>query len=494
MNHFFYSFIYICQMTTEYQLYKQIGFITGPLLFLFFLLAPFEIHSPIAQKVIAVAAWMVIWWITEAVSISVTALIPLTLFPILGVMEIKTVTASYGSPIVFLFFGGFVLALALEKVNLHKRIALNIIKLTGTSADHIILGFMIATASLSMWISNTASTVVMLPIAISVIKLLMNDEDGFTEGDQNFALSIMLGIAFAANIGGVATLIGTPPNSVLVGFMEEEHDVVISFFTWMQMGIPFSLIMLSITYWVIVKWVYPNGLDDFKNSSNVIQTELDKLGSVSKNEKIVLAVFAMAILLWVFRTLINSYFPELKLSDAGISMMAALTLFSLPYSLKNGGFVLDWKDTINLPWGILILFGGGLALAKGMSTAGIIDFIGQLIASYRGLSIIAISALLILVMLFMTELMSNVALVSIFVPVVAGIALGLEASILHLTIPIAMASSCAFMLPMATPPNAIVFASGHIKVYQMAKVGIILNVVAVLLIVLFTKFLIPVLF
>ena len=208
-------------MTNEYPLYKQMGFVAGPLLFLFFLFAPFEIYSPIAQKVIAVAAWMVIWWVTEAVSISVTALIPLTLFPILGVMDMKTVAESYGSPIVFLFFGGFILALALEKVNLHKRIALNIIKLTGTSADNIILGFMIATASLSMWISNTASTVVMLPIAISVIKLLMNDEDGFTEGDQNFALSIMLGIAFAANIGGVATLIGTPPNSVLAGFMEE---------------------------------------------------------------------------------------------------------------------------------------------------------------------------------------------------------------------------------------------------------------------------------
>ena len=481
-------------MTNEYPLYKQMGFVAGPLLFLFFLFAPFEIYSPIAQKVIAVAAWMVIWWVTEAVSISVTALIPLTLFPILGVMDMKTVAESYGSPIVFLFFGGFILALALEKVNLHKRIALNIIKLTGTSADNIILGFMIATASLSMWISNTASTVVMLPIAISVIKLLMNDEDGFTEGDQNFALSIMLGIAFAANIGGVATLIGTPPNSVLAGFMEEEYGVVISFFTWMKMGIPFSLIMLSITYGVIVKWVYPNGLGDLKNSSNVIQTELDKLGKISKNEKLVLTVFVFAILLWVFRTLINAYLPELKLSDAGISMMAALTLFALPYSLKDGGFILDWKDTVNLPWGILILFGGGLALAKGMSSAGIIDFIGNLIASRGGLNIIIISSTLILVMLFMTELMSNVALVSIFVPVVAGIALGLDVSILHLAIPIAMASSCAFMLPMATPPNAIVFASGHIKVYQMAKVGIILNLIAVILIILFTKFLIPVLF
>ena len=478
----------------SYPLYKKAGFLLGPLVFLLLFNFPILIYSPLAQKVIAVAAWMVIWWITEAVSISVTALLPLVFFPLLDIAEMKTVAASYGSPIVFLFFGGFVLALALEKVNLHRRIALNIIRLTGTSPDNVVLGFMLSTALLSMWISNTASTVVMLPIALSVIKLLLEDEDGFSSKDKNFALSIMLGIAFAANIGGVATLIGTPPNSVLAGFMENEYQIQISFFKWMLIGVPFSILMLSITYVVIVKWVYPSGLSDFKDSANLIDQELHKLGPIKQDEKMVLAVFLLAISLWVFRTLLTSWFPELHLSDAGISMLAAFTLFVLPVHFSDGTFILTWQDTVKLPWGILILFGGGLALASGLSQAGIIDWIGNGIAAQENWSIILISSLLILVMLFMTELMSNVALVAIFVPVVAGIAIGLEQPILHLAIPIAMASSCAFMLPMATPPNAIVFASGHIQVYQMAKVGFILNLCAVLLIILFTKFVIPYVF
>lgn len=479
---------------SPYPLYKKAGFVLGPLVFLLLLNSPFVIFSPLAQKVIALAAWMVIWWITETVSISVTALLPLTFFPLLGVSDIKTVAASYGSPIVFLFFGGFVLALALEKVNLHRRIALNIIKLTGTSPDRVVLGFMIATAMLSMWISNTASTVVMLPIAISVIKLLMNDEDGFSSSDQNFALSLMLGIAFAANIGGVATLIGTPPNSVMAGFVENEYGIQISFFKWMLMGIPFSIIMLTICYWVIVKWMYPSGLLEFKGSGDFIEEQIVDLGPIKTNEKMVLTVFLCAIFLWVFRTLINNWLPGLTLSDAGISMLAAFVLFSLPFRFSEGDFILSWDDTINLPWGILILFGGGLALASGLSAAGVIDRIGQSIASGEGRQILLITSLLILVMLFMTELMSNVALVAIFVPVVAGIALGLEIPVLHLAIPIAMASSCAFMLPMATPPNAIVFASGHIQVYQMARVGVVLNLISVVLIVIFSRFVIPLLF
>ena len=221
---------------------------------------------------------MVIWWITEAVSISVTALLPLVLFPVMKIMPITDVGANYGSPIIFLFFGGFVLALALEKVNLHKRIALNIIKITGTTPNKVVLGFMIATASLSMWISNTASTVVMLPIAMSVIGLLINDEDGYTKNDQNFALSVMLGIAFSANAGGIATVIGTPPNSVMIGLLENEYNIEISFLKWMTLGLPFSVILLIISYLVLVKWMYPNRELQFKASKEVINLELKKLG------------------------------------------------------------------------------------------------------------------------------------------------------------------------------------------------------------------------
>ncbi|MBT8234069.1 MAG: DASS family sodium-coupled anion symporter [Saprospiraceae bacterium] len=473
----------------SFSKYKKVGLLLGPLLFILLqVLPPFIINEEV-QNVISVAAWMIVWWLTEPVSISVTALIPLVLFPLFGIMDIKETSGNYGSHIVYLFFGGFVMALALEKVNLHKRIALNIIKRTGTSPDRVVLGFMLATALLSMWISNTASTVVMLPIAIQVINLLIHDQDGFTEKDQNFALSIMLAIAFSANIGGTATLIGTPPNVVLTGIIENEYGIQISFVNWMVMGIPFALMMLAVCFFVVVKWIYPSHLKALNNADEIIDKAISDLGPINKKEAIVLIVFSITILLWILRAQLNNWFG-LSLSDTGISMMAALALFTITHDFNKGGFILDWKDTEKLPWGILILFGGGLALASGLSKVGFIDLIGQSIASNQNLSIIMIISLLILVMLFMTELVSNVALVAIFVPVVAAIAIGLNVPVLHVCVPVTLASSCAFMLPMATPPNAIVFASGYIKVYQMAKVGFILNIIAVALLILYSKFVI----
>lgn len=445
------------------------------------------------DHVIAVAVWMIVWWITEAVSISVSALLPLLLFPLLKVMPIADVGANYGSPIVFLFFGGFVMALALEKVNLHRRIALNIIKLTGTTPNKVVLGFMIATASLSMWISNTATTVVMLPIAMSVIGLLVNDEDGFTKSDQNFALSVMLGIAFSANAGGVATVIGTPPNMVMIGLLENEYDIEISFFKWMLLGIPFSATMIGISYVVLTKWMFPNKQLKFAASKEVINTELRKLGPMSGKERMVLVIFGITVALWIFRALINDLFPALKLNDTMISIFAAISLFAVPYNLKKGDFLIVWKDTSKLAWGILILFGGGLALAKGMSVSGIVDLVANLIAS-SDISILVMGSLLIFLMLFMTEIMSNVALVAVLAPVVAGIAIGLEIPVLYLLIPVTIASSCAFMLPMATPPNAIVFASGYVKVHEMARVGVILNLIAVALLILMFQYVIPMIF
>ncbi len=473
---------------------KKVGLLLGPLFFIIFYNLPFVLLNPQADKIIAVALWMVIWWITETVSISVTALIPLTIFPLLDIMDMKAVAASYGSPIVFLFFGGFIMALALEKVNLHKRIALNIIKLTGTTPDKVILGFMLATALLSMWISNTATTVVMLPIALSVISLLIHDEDGFTSKDKNFALALMLGIAYSANVGGISTIIGTPPNTVLVGFLEQEYQMDISFLKWMLVGVPFSALLLAIIYFVLVKLVYPNGLGAMSGADKIIKTKLTELGPMQATEKRVLAIFLVTMLLWITRSFINDWLPFIKLSDAGISMLAAFALFALPFNFGKHIFILDWKDTTRIPWGILILFGGGLALASGLSQAGVIDFIGNSVAENKTLTAGVVGALLIVIMLFMTELMSNVALVAIFAPVIAGIAIGLNMEMMTLLIPIAMASSCAFMLPMATPPNAIVFASGHIKVHEMAKAGFVLNVISVLIIILFMNFVIPIIF
>ncbi|MBT8244917.1 MAG: DASS family sodium-coupled anion symporter [Winogradskyella sp.] len=477
----------------NHPLSKRIGLFLGPLLFLIIQFSTISIILEKADTVIGVALWMVIWWITEAVSISVTALLPLLLFPLFKIMPIADVGANYGSPIVFLFFGGFVLALALEKVNLHKRIALSIIKLTGTSPNKVTLGFMIATAFMSMWISNTASTVVMLPIAMSVITLLINDDDGFTKADKNFSLSVMLGIAFAANAGGIATVIGTPPNSVLIGLLENEYNTEVSFAKWMSFGLPFSIILISIVYLVLVKLLFPCKGLVFGASLSVISNELKKLGKLTPKERHVLIIFAIIVSLWIFRSLINSLLPELKLSDTMISIFGAIALFTIPNNLKKGDFILQWKDTQKLAWGILILFGGGLALAKGMSASGIVDMVSANISN-ANIGILITASLLIVLMLFVTELMSNVALTAVLAPVVAGIAIGLDIPILHLLIPVTIASSCAFMLPMATPPNAIVFASGFIKVHQMARAGIILNLISVALLIVLFQYIMPLLF
>ena len=478
---------------TKHPFSKRIGLLLGPLLFVVIQFITPEIISQKATTVIALALWMILWWITEAVSISVTALLPLLLFPLFKVMPMADVGANYGSPIVFLFFGGFVLALALEKVNLHKRIALNIIKRTGTTPNKVILGFMIATGFMSMWISNTASTVVMLPIAMSVIKLLIDDEDGFTKKDLNFAISVMLGIAFSANAGGIATIIGTPPNSVLIGLLENEYHIEISFLKWMVLGLPFSTLLIAIIYLALVKWMFPNKGLVFNASNDFIDIELQKLGKTSPKEKHVLSVFAVIVSLWIFRSPINSLIPNLGLSDTMISILGAIALFAIPFNLKKGDFVLHWNDTQKLAWGILILFGGGLALANGMSVSGIVDVVADIISN-SNIGVLIMASILIALMLFMTELMSNVALTAVLAPVVAGIAIGLEIDILYLLIPVTIASSCAFMLPMATPPNAIVFASGYIKVNQMARVGVILNLISIALLILMFQFVLPMIF
>lgn len=472
---------------------KKIGLFLGPLFFIIFQFLPFEIISEKGDSVIAIGLWMVCWWITEAVSISVTSLLPLLLFPLFKVMDIDSVGANYGSPIVFLFFGGFVLALAIEKVNLHRRIALTIIKRTGTTPNKVILGFMIATGFMSMWISNTACTVVMLPIALSVISLLRNDADGFTKKDQNFALSVMLGIAFSANAGGIATVIGTPPNSVLIGLLENQYNIEVSFFKWMLIGLPVSVILIAIIYLVMVKWMFPSKGLVFNASKDVINAELIKLGKISAREKQVLIIFSIMVFLWIFRVPFNSLIPELGLSDTMISIFGALALFTIPFNLSQGDFILNWNDTQKLSWGILILFGGGLALASAMSESGIIEIIATSISNSK-ISVLLMATLLITLMLFMTELMSNVALTAVLAPMVAGIAIGLNIPLLHLLIPITIASSCAFMLPMATPPNAIVFASGYVKIKDMARIGFILNVISVVILVLVFKFFVPLVF
>ena len=343
-----------------------------------------------------------------------------------------------------------------------------------------------------MWITNTASTVVMLPIAISVIKLLI-DKNEFNRDDNNFALSVMLGIAFSANAGGIATIIGTPPNSVLIGLLENEFNIKITFLKWMVVGLPFTIILLSIIYFVLTKFFFPNKNLSIDASKSIIKVKLDELGALNSREKHVLKIFCFTVFLWIFRGLINSIFPNFILTDSIISVSAAIALFAIPINFNSQDFVLKWKDTKNLSWGILLLFGGGLSLAKAMSETGIILSVTEFITN-TNLSVFIIVLMLICLMLFMTELMSNVALVAVLAPVVAGVAIGLDIPILHLLIPVTIASSCAFMLPMATPPNAIVFASGYIRIYDMVRVGILINFLSILLLIIFYKFFIPIIF
>ncbi len=478
-------------MTRKYTTARKIGLVLGPVLCVIINLLPLPVESPEVVKVISMAVWMICWFVTEAVDLAVTALVPMFLLPLMGIMPFGEVAANYGSSIIFLFFGGFVLALAMEKVNLHKRIALNIIRLTGTNANGVILGFMLATALLSMWISNTATTLVILPIAMTMMQFLTSDESLPAKGRRNFSLATMLGVAYAANIGGTVTVIGTPPNVVMIGYLESEYGMQMDFLNWSAIGLPFALIMLTATFFVLTRF-YPNRLGNLGMSRQVLDEEIAKLGKRSDKENMVLICFGLTAFLWIARTYVNSW-TGLDLGNAQIAILGALLVFTIPTNFGKGDFVLEWQDTSRLQWGILILFGGGLALATSLSKVGIIGSIGDYVQE-SGFTASTTIPFLITVMLFMTELMSNVALVAVFSPMVAGISEGLGVEFLHIAIPITLASSCAFMLPMSTPPNAIVFVSGYIKVIEMALVGIVLNLISITLLIILSWTLIPILF
>ncbi|MEM6724977.1 MAG: DASS family sodium-coupled anion symporter, partial [Bacteroidota bacterium] len=357
---------------------KKIGLFAGPIAFLLILLIPApEPLSPAAWKVIATAVFMLIWWVTEAVPIPVAALLPIVCFPFLGVSTTKEAAAPYGSDMVFLFMGGFMLALAMERWSLHRRIALNIVRLTGTSANGILLGFMLSTMLLSMWISNTATTVLMLPIAMSVIHLIAKQVDHQTPGFKRFALSLMLGIAYSANVGGTATIIGTPPNVVMRGVLEETYNMEISFATWMALGVPFAVLMLAIVYLLLVYVLYPNRLGKFEAAKSLIDREIKDLGPMQKAEIRVLVVFLFTAFAWILRGPVDKWLDFMIIKDAGIAILAAVLLFIVPVNFKKGEFLLEWRNTEKLPWGILLLFGGGLSLAAALNKTGLIQLVGD---------------------------------------------------------------------------------------------------------------------
>src|SRR5688572_22908254 len=438
---------------------------------------------------------MITWWISEALPMPVVALVPLVLFPLMNIMPIKEVSAGYGDSNIFLFMGGFMIGLAIEKWNLHKRIALTIVNITGTSGNRIVLGFILASGLLSMWLSNTATTMMMYPIAASVIHVIRENHKGNARLD-NLAVGIMLAIAYASNFGGIATIVGTPPNVAFVGFIKDKYNYTVQFADWMLICTPISLMLLFSLYFVMTKWLYPNKLGADAGTRDLIKFELQQLGPLTTAEKRVLFIFVSTAVLWITKDLINTL-NIVKLDDTMIAMAGALALFICPagngHNKEGSGKILVWADTTKMAWGILLLFGGGIALAGALEKAGLIKQLGAWIAGFSGSGGLMLVFIIALVSLFISEIMSNIAQVIVFSPVIGGIADAMHINPLLLGLPMCLGASCASMMPMGTPPNAIVFASGHIQFKQMVKAGFVMNVVAVILITLFCWYLVPLL-
>lgn len=471
---------------------KELALITGILLFLVFVFVnPFSLTTK-PNFVLAIAVLMISWWVLDALPLPVVALIPIILFPLFDISSIKEVTKSYSDSIIFLFMGGFFLGIAIEKWNLHKRIALGIINITGTNGNRIILGFILATGFLSMWLSNTATTMMMFPIAMSVIHVIeTNQQTG--HNIRNFSLTLMLSIAYASNFA-LGTIIGTPPNVAYVNYISDKFNYNIGFTDWMIVFTPLTIVLLFMLYWVMVKWLYPNNIKHSEKGNQFIKDELEKLGPLSLPEKRVSIVFIITVLLWVFKDLINGFQKLFVLDDTIIAMMAAVSLFIVPSGKiveEKKTQLLDWPDTKKMAWGILILFGGGIALAKALEDAKLMEQFGNFLASYSTGNTLLMIFIVTTASVFLSEVMSNVAQVIVMAPVISSLAISLHIDPLILGIPMTLGASCASMLPMGTPPNAIVFASGHIKMKDMIKTGFVLNWICIILITLFCYFLQP---
>jgi len=483
------------------KLISRLAGITVALLLYF--LNPFSVDNN-ADKVLAIAGLMITWWVTEALPMPVVALLPLVLFPVLHISEIKLVAASYADPIIFLFMGGFMLGLAIEKWNLHRRIALNIVKLTGTSGDRIILGFILATGFISMWISNTATTMMMFPIALSVIHVMKDSKDA-SGNYRHFNLAMMLSIAYASNFGGIATIIGTPPNVAFIGYFEKTYHSNIGFFQWMKLCMPIALLLMFALYLLLTRILFPNKIKSNAAAKQYISEEFIRMGPLSVSEKRVMTIFSSTALLWIFKDLLNDSQNLIKLDDTMIALIGAVALFMCPSGNRQhpdslnetdehdfDGSLLEWSDTKKMAWGILLLFGGGLALAAALEKAGLIQQLGVWLSHFAGGGFMLVFVVTVL-SIFISEVMSNIAQVIVFSPVVCSLADAIGMNPLLLGISMTLAASCASMMPMGTPPNAIVFASGYIKIKQMMKAGLIINIVAIVLIALFCWFLLPLL-
>lgn len=471
---------------------KRIFLIAGPLLFVILQLlgAPEGMPEP-AYDVLSATIWIALWWVTEAVPIAVTALLPIVLFPLTGALDLSTTTASYGHKYIFLYMGGFILAIAIEKWNLHKRIALHIIKLIGTNVKNIILGFMVATAFLSMWISNTATSVMMLPIGMSIVSQLKDNPATKQDENKLFGKALMLSIAYSASIGGIATLIGTPPNLVFAGYIQEVYNIEISFLQWLTFGLPISIMLLLVSWYYLVNIAFKFEQKEFPGGKSEIQKLLVELGPMKREEKIVLSVFVITALCWISRSfLLEKILPGID--DTIIAMIAGITLFTLGAGEK-GKRIIHWKEAVKMPWGIILLFGGGMALASGFEVTGLAEWFGLKITLLDTLPLLLLILIVIFSVNFITELTSNLATTAMLLPILAPIALKLDLNPYMLLVATTVAASCAFMLPVATPPNAVVFGSGYLRIPDMVKTGLWMNLISIIFLTAMVYFALPLL-
>tara|TARA_Y100000748_G_C15497858_1_gene488888 strand:- start:943 stop:2412 length:1470 start_codon:yes stop_codon:yes gene_type:complete len=468
---------------------KNIGLVSGPLSFILVILFFHPEGLTLqANAIIASTVWMAIWWITEAIPISVTALLPIILFPLTGGLELSETTASYGHKYVFLYLGGFIIAIAMQKWNLHKRIALNIISFIGTNVIKIILGFMVATAFLSMWISNTATAVMMLPIAMAIVDQLKDNPDTIENENKIFGKALMLGIAYSASIGGISTLIGTPPNLILAGVVEETFGYEITFSTWFKFGFPISLILLFLCWKYLTGIAFKFEQKSFPGGIKEIKKQLQKIGTISYEEKLVALIFTLTAIAWVTRDILKLIIPVID--DTIIVMISALIIFLLPTNDKKRRLI-NWEEASKLPWGILLLFGGGMALASGFKESGLALWIGTQMTLLDGINLFLLLFVLIASVNFLTEITSNLATTAMLLPILYPMAMTIDVHPFILMVSAAVAASCAFMLPVATPPNAVVFGSGYLRIPDMVRVGIWMNVLSIILLSVFVYYVLP---
>ncbi|NLC20489.1 MAG: DASS family sodium-coupled anion symporter [Halomonadaceae bacterium] len=463
----------------------RIGFWLGPLWLLMTLVLPAPAGMTEAAWACAgLALLLATWWATEAIPIPATSLLPIILIPALGIGGLGSVTSNYGNPVIFLFLGGFLLGIGMQRWNLHQRIALRVLLVVGQKPRQQIAGFMIATGFLSMWVSNTATAIMMLPIGISVISLLKSDDEAEI---KRYATALLLAIAYAASIGGIATLIGTPPNALLAGYMADTHDFHIGFAQWMIVGLPVSIVMM-IAAW---GWLTRGGfnLKTSDDSINVVRDELEKLGPMSQAERRVGTVFLLAAMAWILRPMLNSMGID-WLSDTSIAIIAGVALFIIPSGTERHTQLMSWEDAKDLPWGILLLFGGGLALAGAVTSSQLAEWIAAQLVIFGMLPAILLVGVVVLVIIFLTEITSNTATAAAFLPLIGAMAISMGIDPILLAAPAAIAASCAFMMPVATPPNAIVFATGHMKIQSMIRAGLFLNIIGAFVVTLLTGWLI----